>query len=84
MILLSDNFLATKWPGYFYNVDENRIYTIKSGTLRPITPKKAFRNHPRSFVISNRGIRKAIPVEWLKFNYKRVTLTDNYYPYIER
>jgi hypothetical protein len=38
MVTLPKDFVATRYPGYFWNVVEKKLYTIKvSGELRPMT-----------------------------------------------
>ena len=37
MVTLPPEFIATKYPGYFWNVNTNRLYSLKvSGELRPL------------------------------------------------
>lgn len=37
MVTLPKDFVATRYPGYFWNVVEKKLYTIKvSGELRPM------------------------------------------------
>lgn len=38
MVVLPENFVATRYPGYFWNVAERKLYSIKvTGELRPLT-----------------------------------------------
>ncbi len=37
MVTLPKNFVATRFPGYFWNVKEKKLYSIKvTGELRPM------------------------------------------------
>ena len=37
MVTLPKDFVATKYPGYFWNLKEQKLYSIKvTGTLRPL------------------------------------------------
>jgi len=59
MVTLPSGFTATKYPGYFWNVNEQWLYSIKGGTL-----KKLKRNNPskwskfHGWKISNNGFRR--------------------------
>jgi hypothetical protein len=38
MVTLPKDFVATRYPGYFWNVEEKRLYSVKvTGELRPMT-----------------------------------------------
>lgn len=38
MVTLPKEFVATKYPGYFWNVIEKKLYTLKvTGELKPMT-----------------------------------------------
>ena len=44
MVTLPPEFVATKYPGYFWNFSELRLYSLKiSGELKPLTHIKANR-----------------------------------------
>lgn len=41
MITFPPEFVATRFPGYFWNVSEKKLYSIKvSGVLRPLVRRK--------------------------------------------
>ena len=41
MVTLPKDFVATRYPGYFWNVREKKLYTIKvTGELRPMAFNK--------------------------------------------
>ena len=35
-----ERFVKTHWPGYFWDVEEKRLYSIKSGVLKPLVEQK--------------------------------------------
>lgn len=37
-VKLPKQFVSTRWPGYYWNIKEERLYSCKiSGVLRPLT-----------------------------------------------
>ena len=41
MVTLPPNFMATRFPGYFWNVETRQLYSIKvGGVLRPLKIRK--------------------------------------------
>lgn len=37
MVTLPNEFVATKYPGYFWNIDDNKLYSVKiTGQLKPM------------------------------------------------
>jgi hypothetical protein len=44
MVTLPPEFTATRYPGYFWNTKDNRLYSIKvAGVLRPLVRQRANR-----------------------------------------
>lgn len=42
MIVFPTNFTETKYSGYFWNIEEKKLYSIKvGGVLKPLTHRKA-------------------------------------------
>ena len=69
MVTLPSNFVATKYPGYFWNLKEQKLYTMKiSGVLRVL--KKSLPNQwnffKESYRISHQGHRRTLEVSYLK------------------
>lgn len=67
-VTLPENFIACpKHPGYFYNIQDRKLYSIKSGLL---TPMKHYQGnqwnkfHP-GYRVSIGGVRKSIRDEYL-------------------
>lgn len=87
MVVLPADFVKTKYDGYFWNVREKRLYSIKvGGILRPL----ALRNEwwvrhlrvgdiriPKGYDVSLNGQRKRYPLkELLELKAKDVTETE--------
>ena len=37
MVTLPKDFVSTKYPGYFWHIEEKRLYSVKvTGTLKPL------------------------------------------------
>ena len=60
----------TKVPGYFWNLSDRKLYSIKSGELKPIKPisSYAIRNcgYPPGYQISHKGKRKVLSLSYLE------------------
>lgn len=70
MVTLPKDFVATKYPGYFWNVVEKKLYTIKvTGELRPMTFHKGGRfygvTHEPGYQISVKGHKRTYPMKYL-------------------
>jgi len=78
MVKLPEQFLATRYPGYFWNTKDQWLYSMKiDGILKPI--KKVYPNHFNhihcpGFRVSVGGRRKFYPIDKLK------QLTADSYP----
>lgn len=75
MVKLPDGFIATKFPGYFFNTNNDTLYSIKiEGVLKPLRlvhPNRWNRLTGPCFYVSHKGIRKAYSLDKLK------TLAEN-------
>lgn len=70
MITLPEDFIETKYPGYFWSLTENWLYSIKSGVLKPIKKTGEHINYYRDsdFVgwkVSHLGKRCYLSEEYL-------------------
>ena len=70
MVTLPKEFVAIKYPGYFWNLNDNRLYSLKvSGVLRPLAgPIKPNRfNHlfEPAYKISVNGFTKTVAIGYL-------------------
>jgi len=71
MITLPPQFIEHKYPGYFFNVIDNRLYSIKiDGILKPLRSYSLFfvNNKPvkiKHYQISHKGKRKHVTLDSL-------------------
>lgn len=70
MIVLPSEFVMTRYPGYFWNIIEKKLYSIKvTGELRPMTFDKGGRFYGRDIVpgyrISVNGQKRKLTMEYL-------------------
>ena len=66
LIMFPYGFVPTRYVGYYWNVNEERLYTCKGGVLKPMKLKKPFRHRPASYGIYDNGMKKHISLESLK------------------
>ena len=52
MIIFPPEFIKIRYPGYFFNRKDEMLYSIKSGTLKQLKYRKAYRQIPAGFRIS--------------------------------
>ena len=70
MITLPKDFVMTKAPGYFWNIVEKKLYSIKvTGELRPLAFHKGGRFYGYSiepgYAISVNGVRRRFCMDYL-------------------
>lgn len=70
MVTLPKDFVATKAPGYFWNVKEKKLYSIKvTGELRPMTFQKGGRFYgydvAPGYRISVQGRKRTFTMDYL-------------------
>ena len=70
MITLPPYHVPTKYEGYFYNVENKRLYSIKLGNkltaLKQYYPNRFNRIPFPGYYISVEGRRKFVPVTYLR------------------
>jgi hypothetical protein len=69
VVTLPNDFVATKYSGYFWHLKEKKLYTLRvSGILRPLKKYPPnFWNHFRDeYRVSVEGTRRAVSMEYLK------------------
>lgn len=69
MITFPPEFVAIRFPGYFYNTVDQKLYTLKvTGELRPLVRKSPNKwNHYREgYQISHKGLRRFVTTEYLR------------------
>jgi hypothetical protein len=70
MIKLPDEFVSTRYPGYFWNVLNKKLYSLKvHGELKPMALQKAVTvrgvYHPAGYRISVRGMKTRYTLDYL-------------------
>jgi hypothetical protein len=70
MVTLPKDFVATRYPGYFWHVVERKLYTIKvTGELRPMAFNKGGHFygvvHQPGYQISVKGHKRKLTMEYL-------------------
>lgn len=74
MVTLPKEFVATKYPGYFWNIKDEKLYSIKvTGALKPLSYTRAglFNKYTRRIImpgyhVSVNGKKKILTLEELK------------------
>lgn len=78
MVIFPPGFTKTRFPGYFYNVFEKKLYTIKGGTLRPMVKKNAYHTHPEGYTVSHEGHKRFMSTEYLeRLKCQSIEFVDN-------
>ena len=68
MITFPLQFTATRYPGYFWDVEKKKLYSIKvTGELREIKRAKSshFNRYFEGYVVSHKGRRRNLSLEYL-------------------
>jgi hypothetical protein len=69
MITFPKEFVATKYPGYYWNIEDEKLYSIKvTGMLRPLAFQKPnFFNHGfAGYKVSVNGQKRYLYLDYLK------------------
>ncbi len=70
MVTFPKNFIATKYPGYFWNTENHRLYSIKvSGILHLLaSPRKPnrFNHFVEGYQVSVNGHKKLLSLYYLR------------------
>lgn len=71
MITLPKQYIATRYPGYFWNWCEERLYSLKmDGVLTPLQHYRPNRWNKfpdgGGYVVSHKACRRCLPVAYLK------------------
>jgi hypothetical protein len=78
MITLPNNFVAIRYPGYFWHVVERKLYSIKSGTLRrlKLVGPNRWNKYHSGYQVSHNGAH-----QWLRYKYlENLTLKNSVIP----
>ena len=70
MVVLPKDFVATRYPGYFWNLTEKKLYSLKvTGELRPMAFNRGGRFYGRviepGYQISVNGRKRKFTMEYL-------------------
>ena len=70
MVVMPVEFVATKYPGYFWNTKTKQLYSVKvTGILTPIKFSKGgqfgWRNILPGYRVSVKGVRRLLRLEYL-------------------
>lgn len=70
MVQLPSSFVMTRAPGYFWDLDSQKLYSIKSGNLKPLALKKGgyffgVKVEP-GYQVSVNGTRRTLPLTYLR------------------
>jgi hypothetical protein len=68
MITFPPEYVATRYPGYFWNISDEKLYSIKvTGCLRPIAFKKeSYWNKNAGYAVSVNGKKRFMRLEYLR------------------
>jgi hypothetical protein len=81
----SKHFVKTIYPGYFWNIEEQKLYSIKSGVLKPLKFQKGGMRTTNNFItrpgykVSINNTTKFVSLTYLKtLDYKKKEKVDVY------
>lgn len=70
MITFPDGFVATRFPGYYWNTTDEKLYTMKvTGILRPMRrcdPVPHDEHGQTSYRVSVNGVRRRLTIAQIK------------------
>lgn len=68
MVTFPPQFVATRYPGYFWNVDTQTLYTAKLGVLKEMKRDKPshFNHQFDGYRVSVNGHRRCLRIEYLR------------------
>jgi hypothetical protein len=64
MIIFPAEYVKTKYPGYFWNINTKQLYSIKSGALKPLKLNKGgfvpyrYITLPPHYQVSVQGVKR--------------------------
>ncbi len=65
MVTLPKEFVAIQYPGYFWNIQYERLYSVKvTGVLKPLTfqPAGRYNHFQEGYAVSVNGNRHFLPL----------------------
>lgn len=86
MVTLPKEFVMTRYPGYFWNTHDHKLYSIKvTGELRPLAFSKGCTiygtTHMPGYQVSVNGRKRRLTIDYLKTlkaTTKKEEITVNY------
>ena len=69
VVTLPKEFVATKYPGYFWNIKDEKLYSIKvTGMLRPLAFQKPnrYNHYIEGYKVSVNGQKRVLFLDYLK------------------
>lgn len=78
MIILPIGLTPTKYPGYFWDINKKKLYSIKTGLVREIkyTKPNRFNHFMDGYRVSHEGHRVVLTLEYLN----KLTNVDHIIP----
>lgn len=82
MIVFPFEFRVTRFPGYFYNIQDKKLYSIKTGELKPLVKKKRWYSPSlrqwieSQYVVSVNGRRHSVSDRYLEMITKNDVKTE--------
>lgn len=77
MVILPEDFIATDYPGYYWSLTDQHLYSIKSGELKPLKKLNNWwtgRDVFTGWTVSVHGKKRYLSedhLHWLERQYKR-------------
>jgi hypothetical protein len=67
-VILPEEFVATQYPGYFWNVKIQKLFTAKLGVLRELkySGPNQWNHYTAGYRISDKGVRKTLTLKYLQ------------------
>lgn len=76
-VTLPPELVAIKFPGYFFHVVEQQLYSLKSGVLKPLHRHNGnpWNDYHPGYTISHKGVKIYMREDWLISKTKQPQLT---------
>lgn len=68
MVVMPKEFVATRYPGYFWNVKTQTLFTAKLGVLREMkyTGPNRWNHYAEVYKVSHNGKRRSMSLDYLQ------------------
>lgn len=76
-VTLPPDLVAIQYPGYYFHVVEQRLYSLKSGELKQLYRHSGnhWNEHHAGYMVSHKGVRKFMREDFLIKDTNSPTLT---------